>query len=115
VNVQKVTHVERLWRNWAYRPPWLWSVLDVLKASHSEGYRLICDPTGGGKERGTHNCGKCDETILASIKAFSQSQDPGRLGSPDCDCRDIWKSVLDLDGFVMGGAADLQRFFRGPG
>ena len=114
VNVQKGTMVERLWRNWAYRPPWLWSVLEVLKSSTSAGRRIICDPTGGGKERGAHNCGKCDETILASIKAFSQSQDPGRLGFPDCECMDIWRSVKDLDGFVVGGTADLQRFFR-PG
>jgi archaeosine synthase beta-subunit len=113
VNVQKGTHVERLWRNWAYRPPWLWSVLEVLKSSCSLGKRVVCEPTGGGKERGAHNCGNCDEVVLASIKAFSLTQDPGRLGYPDCECRDVWKSVLDLDGFVMGGTADLQRFFRG--
>jgi radical SAM enzyme (TIGR01210 family) len=112
VNVQKGTHVERLWRNWAYRPPWLWSVLDVLKAPRSEGIRLVCEPTGGGKERGAHNCGKCDDTILASIKAFSQNQDPGRLGAPECECKDMWQSVLELDGFAIGGTADLQRFFR---
>ncbi len=114
VNVQKGTLVERLWRNWAYRPPWLWSVLEVLKASHGKARRLICDPTGGGKERGAHNCGRCDDVILSSIKAYSQSQDIGKLGWPDCECKDIWKTVMDLDGFVMGGTADLQRFSR-PG
>jgi radical SAM enzyme (TIGR01210 family) len=112
VNVQKGTQVERLWRNWAYRPPWLWSVLEVLRTSRSDKIRLICEPTGGGKERGAHNCGKCDDIILASIKAFSESQDQGRLGSPDCECRDVWQAVMDLDGFVMGGTTDLQRFFR---
>lgn len=112
VNVQKGTHVERLWRNWAYRPPWLWSVLDVLGSWDSEKARLVCEPTGGGKERGAHNCGRCDETILASVKAFSESQDKSRLGSPDCECKDIWRSVLELEGFVFGGTADLQRFFR---
>jgi len=112
VNVQRGTLVERLWRSWAYRPPWLWSVLDVLKTPHSDETRFICEPTGGGKERGAHNCGNCDDTILASIKAYSQTQDPRRLGHPDCECRDIWKSVVELDGFVMGGTADLQRFFR---
>jgi radical SAM enzyme (TIGR01210 family) len=112
VNVQKGTHVERLWRNWAYRPPWLWSVLEVLKSSCSLGKRVVCEPTGGGRERGAHNCGDCDDVLLASIKAFSLTQDPGKLGYPDCDCKDIWKSILDLDGFVVGGTADLQRFFR---
>lgn len=112
VNVQKGTLVERLWRNWAYRPPWLWSVLEVLKASSEYRKKVVCDPTGGGKERGAHNCGKCDEMILASVRAFSQSQDPGKLGSPDCECKDIWKSIMAMEGFVMGGNADLQRFFK---
>ncbi len=112
VNVQKGTHVERLWRNWAYRPPWLWSVLEVLKDSDSGKARLVCEPTGGGRERGAHNCGRCDDTILASVKTFSESQDRGRLGSPECDCREVWNAVKHLDGFVMGGTADLQRFFK---
>ncbi len=112
VNVQKGTPVEHLWKNWAYRPPWLWSVLEVLKSSCSLGKRVVCEPTGGGKERGAHNCGNCDDVLLASIEAFSHSQDPMKLGFPDCDCKDIWKSILDLDGFVMGGTADLQRHFR---
>ncbi|MBU0685706.1 MAG: archaeosine biosynthesis radical SAM protein RaSEA [Thermoplasmatota archaeon] len=115
VNVQKGTLVERLWKNWAYRPPWLWSVLDVLKASKDSGKKIICDPTGGGKERGAHNCGKCDDVILDSIKGYSQTQDASRLGAPECDCREIWRSVMDLEGFVMGGTCDLQRFFRKHG
>ena len=115
VNVQKGTHVERLWRNWAYRPPWLWSVLEVLRTSDHGRTKLICEPTGGGKERGAHNCGRCDDVILSSIKAYSESQAMSRLGSPDCDCSDIWRSVLDLDGFVVGGTMDLQRFYRRQG
>ncbi|MCU0852286.1 MAG: archaeosine biosynthesis radical SAM protein RaSEA [Thermoplasmata archaeon] len=112
VNVQKGTLVERLWRNWAYRPPWLWSVLKVLKESRPEARRLICDPTGGGKERGAHNCGKCDDVILDSIKAFSLSQDVSRLGSPECECHEIWRSIMEIEGFVVGGTPDLQRFFK---
>jgi radical SAM enzyme (TIGR01210 family) len=112
VNVQRGTLVERLWRNWAYRPPWLWSVLKVLRESDTKDKRLICDPTGGGKERGAHNCGKCDEVILDSIRAFSMTQDGSRLGSPECDCREMWESIIDVEKFVMGGTCDLQRFFK---
>jgi hypothetical protein len=112
VNVQKGTVVEKLWRSWAYRPPWLWSVLEVLRSSASTGKRVVCDPTGGGKERGAHNCVGCDDVILHGIKAFSQSQDVSRLGAPECSCKDLWRSQLDLEGYVMGGTCDLQRFFR---
>ncbi len=112
VNVQSGTLVERLWKNWSYRPPWLWSVLDVLKTTEDIGAKVVCDPTGGGKERGAHNCGRCDGVILDSIRNFSLSQDRSKLGSPECDCKELWASVMDLEGFVAGGTVDLQRFFR---
>lgn len=112
VNVQKGTTVERLWRTWAYRPPWLWSVLEVLKAGSGLPARLVCDPTGGGKERGAHNCGKCDDVVLDGIRAFSLSQDASRIARPECACEDIWRSLVDLEGYVVGGDVDLQRFFR---
>ncbi|OGS44882.1 MAG: TIGR01210 family radical SAM protein [Euryarchaeota archaeon RBG_13_57_23] len=112
VNIQRGTLVEKLWRNWAYRPPWLWSVLDVMRSTKDDCAKLICDPTGGGSERGAHNCGECDGVILDSIRAFSTSQDASKLGSPDCKCKDIWRTIIDVEGFVSGGTVDLQRFFR---
>lgn len=112
VNVQNGTLVERLWKNWSYRPPWLWSVLEVLRTTKGLDAKVVCDPTGGGKERGAHNCGKCDGVILDSIRNFSLSQDHSKLGSPECTCRDLWSAVMDLEGFVAGGTVDLQRFFR---
>jgi radical SAM enzyme (TIGR01210 family) len=112
VNVQKGTLVERLWKNWSYRPPWLWSVLEVLKAASGKPKRLVCEPTGGGKERGAHNCGRCDDTILSSIKAFSESQDSSRLGWTDCSCREALTSAKVIEGYAMGGTCDLQRLAR---
>jgi len=112
VNVQKGTLVEKMWRNWSYRPPWLWSVLEVLKAAAGHSKRLVCEPTGGGRERGAHNCGKCDDVILSSIKAFSASQDPSRLGWPECSCREIWSGAKEIEGYAMGGTCDLHRLSR---
>lgn len=112
VNVQKGTQVEKLWKNWAYRPPWLWSVLEVLKATKDLDRKILCEPTGGGRSRGAHNCGECDEVILHSLKAYSQSQDSSKLGAPECECKEVWSTILDVEGFVAGGTCDLQRFFR---
>ena len=33
--------------------------------------RLIVHPTAGGKIRGAHNCGKCDDSIIKAIENFS--------------------------------------------
>ncbi len=112
VNVQKGTMVERLWRDWSYRPPWLWSVLDVVKRCAGLGPKLVCDPVGGGTQRGAHNCGACDPVILDGLRRFTASQDPSSLASPDCACRDMWGTVMGLEGMVVGGTPDLQRFFK---
>ncbi len=111
VNVQKGTLVEKLWKTWAYRPPWLWSVLEVVKSGQGLSRRIVCDPSGGGKERGAHNCGKCDGVILDSLKAYSLSQDSTKLGSPECDCLEAWRSELELEDYAVG-SIDLQRHFR---
>jgi radical SAM enzyme (TIGR01210 family) len=112
VNVQKGTPVERLWRQWAYRPPWLWTVLEVLRETSSVDADVICDPTGGGKERGAHNCGLCDSQVLAAVKRYSETQNPAELAPTECSCRSSWEAALEIEGLALGGTYDLQRFFR---
>lgn len=112
VNVQKGTIVERLWRSWSYRPPWLWSVVEVLNACTELDRKVVCDPTGGGRDRGAHNCGGCDEEVLSSIREFSLTQSRKRIEVAECECRKLWETILELEGLVVGGTPDLQRFFR---
>lgn len=112
VNIQKGTLVERLWRTWAYRSPWLWSVVEVLDACADLDRKVVCDPTGGGKERGAHNCGSCDAAILESIRDYSLSQSRSKVETPTCACHDLWQTVKEQEGFAAGGTCDLQRFFR---
>ena len=112
VNIQKGTLVERLWKTWAYRSPWLWSVVDVLNACTDLERKVVCDPTGGGKERGAHNCGRCDEAILDEIRKYSTTQTHSKIETPECECRDLWQSIMELEGFIVGSTCDLQRLFR---
>ena len=97
VNIQKNTLVERLWTRGNYRPPWLWSVVEVLReasSSSDEWMKIVCDPVAGGKRRGTHNCGKCDSEIVDAIRQFSLSQDPTILQGLTCDCISQWEHIL---------------------
>lgn len=93
MNVQKGTLVERLWKRGLYRPPWLWSALEVLKSVSAE---VICDPVAGGKIRGPHNCGKCDNEIVKAIKLFSLTQDKNLLEF-ECKCKKNWLKFLELE------------------
>ncbi len=93
-NVQKGTLVEKLWKAKLYRPPWLWSAVEVLR--NVEDVEVICDPVAAGKARGPHNCGKCDGRFAKAIKTFSLTQNKSDL-EVDCICHQKWKKALELE------------------
>jgi len=103
VNVQKGTLVEFLWKRNSYRPPWLWSVVEVLgRVKDGVDATVLSHPSGGGKPRGAHNCRGCDREVLDAILEFSRTQERGRLDGLDCDCKKEWESVLEVEPFEHG-------------
>ncbi len=93
--VQRNTELEYYWKEGAYRTPYLWSILSILAESP---VHLSCDPLGGGQERGPHNCGTCDRTLVKGIRDYSLSADRKLLSallSTDCPCKEEWKFVLE--------------------
>jgi archaeosine synthase beta-subunit len=99
VHIQGGTVVEWLYRRGRYRPPWLWSVVEVLRAGASlrGSSRLVSFPTAGGLPRGPHNCGRCDADVLAAIEAASLDQRFDRLEGLDCACREGWAASCRLE------------------
>ncbi len=97
VNVQSFTLVEKLWREGFYRPPWLWSVVDVLKrTSHLK--KVVSFPTAPGTYRGTHNCKECNDLVIKAIDDFSFTQDISFLESiPDCSCKKKWEKIIKYE------------------
>jgi len=98
MNIQNFTLVEHYYRKGEYRPPYLWSVLEVLKTESCA--RLISSPSGGGTRRGAHNCGRCDAAILKRIEDFSLTGDRSLL-EYECECREEWKDILYLEDAVQ--------------
>jgi hypothetical protein len=101
-NVQKGTLVEALWKKRLYRPPWLWTAVEVLKRVKQMA-TIVCDPVGGGTARGPHNCGKCDRQVVSEIKEFSLSQDSTSFTAA-CTDQLLWKYVLEFEKFSYGAA-----------
>ncbi|MBN1389886.1 MAG: archaeosine biosynthesis radical SAM protein RaSEA [Candidatus Thermoplasmatota archaeon] len=96
MNIQSQTPVEDLFRKGLYRPPWLWSLLEVLDRGYeyADGNHIMSSPTAGGRKRGAHNCGECDEGILGAITSFSIDNDPSKLKHHDHYCKEEWKEHL---------------------
>lgn len=95
--VQKGTDVEYYWKKKAYRPPYLWSALEVLAGAP---VHVQCDPVGGGHRRGPHNCGSCDTEIVRGIRSFSLNRDRELLKElieKGCACKEEWHAVLELE------------------
>ncbi|HOT04483.1 MAG TPA: archaeosine biosynthesis radical SAM protein RaSEA [Methanolinea sp.] len=92
--VQRNTELEYYWKQGAYRPPYLWSILTILLESP---VHLTCDPLGGGQERGPHNCGVCDGPLVKGIRDYSLSADRELLSAllaTRCSCKEEWEFVL---------------------
>jgi archaeosine synthase beta-subunit len=109
VNVQSGTMIEDMWRRGDFRSPWIWSLLEVLKAGRREGGpRLFSSPSGAGTLRGVHNCANCDRKVLDAVQRFSFEQDPIGLEGLECGCKDEWRMLLQVQD-VMATTVDLSR------
>jgi len=99
VHIQNDTVVAWLYRRGRYRPPWLWSVVEVLAegASRVGGTRLVSFPTAGGLPRGPHNCGRCDRKVLAAIEEASLDQRFAPLSELGCECRSVFEAQSRLE------------------
>jgi hypothetical protein len=102
-NVQKGTLVDELFYRRAYRPPWLWSIVEVIKRVHGKtGSVIMSDPLAAGASRGPHNCGKCDNAIANAIRAYSLKQDISVFDGLECDCKRLWEKTLELEEWTFG-------------
>lgn len=111
VNVQRNTVVDFLWKRNQYRPPWLWSIIKILRESKKtvdENVLLKCDIAGGGSPRGAHNCKTCDNKILKSISDFSLQQKTDAFKNLNCGCREKWLSQLEIEPLSFGSITDIE-------
>ncbi|GAB7012079.1 archaeosine biosynthesis radical SAM protein RaSEA [Halolamina salina] len=94
-NVQRYTMVDELFYEGGYRPPWLWSVAEVLRTTTDVDAIVVSDPVGHGSDRGPHNCGECDDRVQRAIKDFDLRQDPSVFEQVECECEFTWELVLE--------------------
>jgi radical SAM enzyme (TIGR01210 family) len=96
-NVQRYTMVDDLFFQGGYRPPWLWSVAEVLEDTAEADAIVVSDPVGHGSDRGPHNCGDCDDRVQKAIKDFDLRQDPTVFEQVSCDCERTWETVIERE------------------
>ncbi len=107
VTVRQGTPLETLWHRGGYRPPWLWSIVEILAWAGNRGLTVISDPLGAGSRRGPHNCGKCDREALRAIQSYSLDQNPESL-DVHCSCQELWEKVLELEDASYGALSPFM-------
>ncbi len=102
-NVQGGTIVDELFRGRAYRPPWLWTIVEAIRRVHGKTSSVIMsDPLAAGSARGPHNCYQCDAAFADAIRKYSLTQDIAAFDGLKCDCRLLWEKVLELEDWTFG-------------
>ncbi|WP_048201242.1 archaeosine biosynthesis radical SAM protein RaSEA [Methanocaldococcus bathoardescens] len=98
--VHKGSVMEYFWSKNQYRPPFLWSVVEILREvkENNPNALIMCDTSGIGSERGTHNlygC-KCNKLIKEKLEKFTLTQDLSILDI-ECECKNIWEAYIEVE------------------
>lgn len=93
--IHKGTLMELLWRRGAYQPPWIWSVLEIIKRVRSSAeIPVTMDTSGFGTRRGPFNCKKCNKKFKNIIIESNLNQTiPEEF---ECDCRSRWAANVEF-------------------
>ncbi|MDK2789950.1 MAG: archaeosine synthase beta-subunit [Methanothermococcus sp.] len=98
--IHKGTLVETLWKKDQYRPPFLWSILEILKEVKGQNpdKLIMCDTSGIPTKRGAHNtldC-KCNYKIKDALTEFTLTQNLEILNI-NCECKKHWEEFIEFE------------------
>jgi hypothetical protein len=78
-----------------YRPPWLWSVAEVVSRIAPLGPVLVgLSDEDLNPPQAPRNCDRCSRRFRDALAAFNQTQNPSGLHALACDCREDWARSL---------------------
>lgn len=97
--VQKNTVLYALWKNNFYRPPWLWSIVDILlryRKIYGDSIGLYISPWKYSVESidEPRNCGKCDEKVKEAINYYNYNFDITMIKRLECSCKNRWNEYI---------------------
>jgi hypothetical protein len=76
-----------------YRPPWLWSVAEVVSRIAPLGRVLVgLSDEGMNPLQAPHNCEHCTGRFRHALAAFNQTQDAAGLTAISCECHKLWRT-----------------------
>jgi hypothetical protein len=81
------TELEREFQAGRYRPPSLWSVVEVVRQTHALGELHVgLSEEGLGVRGAPEGCPLCTPRLRDSLRAYNQKRDLSVFDGLDCDC-----------------------------
>ncbi len=92
--IHKGTLMELLWRRGSYQPPWIWTILEIIKQTRdSVKIPVLMDTSGFGTRRGPFNCKKCNKKFKELIIESNLNQNiPKEF---ECECKNRWIANIE--------------------
>lgn len=93
--IQEGTRMEEEYEKGNFHPPWLWSIIEVVKQT----YRFGSVHIGSFKDEPPpiaipHNCDKCSAKIEMLFEKYNKTHDLKLLENLDCECKKDWEKVI---------------------
>lgn len=100
-SIHKGSLVELLWKRNQYRPPFLWTIIEILKEVKSKNpdKLIMCDTSGIPSNRGAHNKVNCDcnYKIKEALGDYTITQDLSLIENIDCECKTYWTEFIKYE------------------
>ncbi len=94
--IQNGTPMAELFKKKEYKPPWLWSIIEVVKKT----YRLGPIYIGTFEDEPPpiaipFNCSLCSSKIQNLLQEYRESQNISLFNNLHCDCHELWKNEIN--------------------
>lgn len=102
ITVQDYTLTKYLYERGLFRPPWLWSIIEILRGIRNKVNAPMVGPERVGgfvffplPRVVAHNCPRCDKKVTNAIKKFEAVQDIRVFDGLECSCKKQWEKEIE--------------------
>lgn len=94
--IQEGTEMTKLFYENKYKPPWLWSIIEVIKRTHNLGPIHL----GGFNDEPPpialpSNCPHCSHIVRNVLQKYRENPDINLFNRLECDCYQRWREEIE--------------------
>ncbi|MFH0854798.1 MAG: archaeosine biosynthesis radical SAM protein RaSEA [bacterium] len=93
--IQENTKMAEEYERGNFRPPWLWSIMEVIRRAHDLGYVHI----GSFEDEPPpiavpYNCSKCSKEVMNILQEYNLTRDLKVFDQLSCTCKKEWEDII---------------------